>query len=185
MGIGAIGSIVAHTLVRGGCNEISLYDFDIKQPGNICRSEYDFICPTDDKMNNLANKLQRISPFVNVTIFKKHFDEYVKLASQQNSDIKKTVSSCLENDYDLIIDCTTDDDVMFALEQLKLPIDIVNISISNHANELVCAFSPSIYEFVKSVFTHIIKNDPYDIFFPTGCWNPTFKATYNDIAAKL
>ena len=23
------------------------------------------------------------------------------------------------------------------------------------------------------------------MFYPTGCWSPTFKASYNDIAAKL
>lgn len=185
MGIGAIGSMVAHTLVRGGCTEISLYDFDIKHPGNICRSEYDFICPTDEKMSNLAGQLQRISPYVNITLYKEHFDEYVKLASQQTSDIKEIIGKGFRDHFDLIIDCTTDDDVMYALEQLNLPIDVVNISISNHANELVCAFSPSIYEFVRGVYSHSIKNDPIDIFCPTGCWNPTFKASYNDIASKL
>lgn len=185
MGIGAIGSMVAQTLIRGGCNEIGIYDFDIKQPGNICRSEYDFICPTDEKMNSLATQLQRISPYVNITIYKEHFDEYVKLASQQDSKIKDAIATGFKEHYDLIIDCTTDDDVMYALEQLNLPVDIVNLSISNHAKELVCAFSPSIYEFVRGIYTHSIKNDADDIFYPTGCWNPTFKATYNDIASKL
>lgn len=185
MGIGAIGSIVAQTLVRGGCKNIGIYDFDIKQPGNVCRSEYDFLCPTNDKMNDLARQLERISPYVNVSMFKERFDEYVKWGSQQNSKIKDSIGKAFKESYDLIIDCTTDDDVMYALEQLNLPIDIVNLSISNHANELVCAFSPSIYEFVRGVFTHSITNDPYDVFYPTGCWNPTFKATYNDINSKL
>ena len=107
------------------------------------------------------------------------------MASQQTSDIKGIISKGFRDQFDLIIDCTTDDDVMYALEQLNLPIDVVNISISNHANELVCAFSPSIYEFVRGVYSHSIKNDPIDIFYPTGCWNPTFKASYNDIASKL
>lgn len=31
----------------------------------------------------------------------------------------------------------------------------------------------------------IIKSDTTDMFYPTGCWSPTFKASYNDIAAKL
>ena len=129
--------------------------------------------------------MQRISPYVNITIYKEHFDEYVKLASQQDSKIKDAIATGFKEHYDLIIDCTTDDDVMYALEQLNLPVDIVNLSISNHAKELVCAFSPSIYEFVRGIYTHSIKNDADDIFYPTGCWNPTFKATYNDIASKL
>lgn len=185
MGIGAIGSIVAQTLVRGGCKKIGLYDFDIKQPGNVCRSEYYFICPTNDKTIDLANQLQRISPYVNVSICKEEFDKIIKIGSQQNNDTKDSIGEVFKENYDLIIDCTTDDDVMYTLEQLNLPIDIVNLSISNHANELVCAFSPSIYEFVKGVFTHTIKNDPVDVFYPTGCWNPTFKATYNEINSKL
>ena len=185
MGIGAIGSMVATTLVRGGCREIGLYDFDIKQPGNVCRSEYDFLCPTNEKMNDLASARQRISPYANITLYKEHFDEYVKLASQQSSDIKQSVGQSFKDNYDLVFDCTTDDDVMYALEQLKLPIDIVNISMSNHANELVCAFSPSVYEFVRGIYSHTIKNDSSDLFYPTGCWDPTFKASYNDIAAKL
>lgn len=185
MGVGAIGSIVATTLVRGGCRSIGLYDIDNKEPGNVCRSDYDFICPTNDKMSDLSLKLQYISPYVNVVTFKERFDEFVKVASKQNSEIKESVRKAFKENFDLIIDCTTDDDVMYALEQLRLPIDVVNISISNHAENLVCAFSPSIYEFVRGVYQHTIKNDSVDLFFPTGCWNPTFKATYNDIASKL
>ncbi|MBR5374137.1 MAG: ThiF family adenylyltransferase [Paludibacteraceae bacterium] len=185
MGIGAIGSMVAHTLVRGGCRDISLYDFDIKQPGNVCRSEYDFFCPTNDKKNDLSFALRRISPYVNIDSYKNEFDAYVKIASRSNSELKESIATDFRENYDLIIDCTTDDDVMYALEQLDLSIDIVNISISNHAKELVCAFSPSIYGFVRGVYKDVIKNDSNDIFYPTGCWNPTFKASYNDIGAKL
>jgi hypothetical protein len=185
MGIGAVGSMVAHTLVRGGCRNISLYDFDIKQPGNVCRSEYDFFCPTSEKMNDLSKKLHSISPYVNVDINNIRFDEYVKMASHPDTKEKESVFTKLSENYDIIIDCTTDDDVMYALEQLNLPIDVVNISISNHADKLVCAFSPSIYGFVRRAYENLIKNDHHDIFYPTGCWNPTFKATYNDIASKL
>ena len=45
IGLGAIGSQVAKTLVRGGCKNITIADYDVKEPENICRSEYNFIPP--------------------------------------------------------------------------------------------------------------------------------------------
>ena len=35
------------------------------------------------------------------------------------------------------------------------------------------------------MFTQIVKSDMVDMYYPTGCWSPTFKASYNDIAVKL
>jgi len=43
IGLGAIGSQVAKTLVRGGCKNITIADYDVKEPENICRSEYNFL----------------------------------------------------------------------------------------------------------------------------------------------
>ena len=46
IGIGAIGSIVAKTLVRSGCTKVDFIDYDIKEPENVCRSEYSFYTGT-------------------------------------------------------------------------------------------------------------------------------------------
>ena len=59
------------------------------------------------------------------------------------------------------------------------------MSISNHAQELVCAFSPEMSGFVEEVYTKLLKNDLEDVYNPTGCWNPTFKASYTDIACMV
>ena len=89
------------------------------------------------------------------------------------------------NEFDLIFDCSTDDDTMRLLEKLQLRCDIVNISITNHASELICGFSPNISTFVQNAFSSIVENDLSDLYAPSGCWSRTFKASYNDIALMV
>ena len=183
IGIGAIGSMVAKTLARSGSKYLGLYDVDLKEPGNVCRSEYDFLSGVSDKSYELSSILQSISPFVQCEISPKALDSWIKL-TMDNDETKNAIQEIL-NRYDIIFDCSTDDGMMYVLDKLNLRSKLINISISNHANELVCAMGNNIIETVKFIFTQIIKSDTLDMFYPTGCWNPTFKASYNDIAAKL
>lgn len=101
-----------------------------------------------------------------------------------NKEAKKTVQDVLGR-YDIIFDCSTDDGMMYALDNLSLKAKLINLSISNHANELVCAMGYNITETVKFIFGKLVDSDTTDMFNPTGCWSPTFKASYNDIASKL
>lgn len=183
IGIGAIGSMVAKTLARSGSKHLCLYDVDLKEPGNVCRSEYDFLSGISDKSYELSSVLQSISPFVQCEISPKALDSWIKL-TMDNDETKNAIQEIL-NKYDIIFDCSTDDSMMYVLDKLNLRAKLINISISNHANELVCAMGNNITETVKFIFTQIIKSDTLDMFYPTGCWSPTFKASYNDIAAKL
>lgn len=183
IGIGAIGSMVAKTLARSGSKYLGLYDVDLKEPGNVCRSEYDFLSGISDKSYELSSVLQSISPFVQCEISPKALDSWIKL-TMDNDETKNAIQEIL-NKYDIIFDCSTDDSMMYVLDKLNLRAKLINISISNHANELVCAMGNNITETVKFIFTQIIKSDTLDMFYPTGCWSPTFKASYNDIAAKL
>lgn len=183
IGIGAIGSMVAKTLARSGSKYLGLYDVDLKEPGNVCRSEYDFLSGISDKSYELSSILQSISPFVQCEISPKALDSWIKL-TMDNDETKNAIQEIL-NRYDIIFDCSTDDGMMYVLDILNLRSKLINISISNHANELVCAMGNNITETVKFIFTQIIKSDTLDMFYPTGCWSPTFKASYNDIAAKL
>lgn len=183
IGIGAIGSMVAKTLARSGSKYLGLYDVDLKEPGNVCRSEYDFLSGISDKSYELSSILQSISPFLQCEISPKALDSRIKL-TMDNDETKNAIQEIL-NRYDIIFDCSTDDGMMYVLDKLNLRSKLINISISNHANELVCAMGNNITETVKFIFTQIIKSDTLDMFYPTGCWSPTFKASYNDIAAKL
>jgi len=180
IGIGAIGSMVAKTLARGGCKYIDIIDYDIKEPENVCRSEYTFFNGVGDKTSELKKILCEISPFVNVGIYKGSlFENYIK--SIYNYEQPKDELTNFLNKYDLIFDCTTDNDLMHVLNKFKIKGDLINLSITNHAKELVCAFHPNIYNFVINQFENVLENDIEDLYNPTGCWSPTFKASYNDI----
>lgn len=184
LGAGAIGSMVARTLVKCGIRFIDIFDFDIKKPGNVCRSEYEFKYGVSSKPIELANILTSISPFVNVNpLDKEYFD--ILLKSSLNGGEQKNEAGLFLNKYDLIFDCTTDDGLMNALDKYNIAGDIVNLSITNKAESLVCAFSPNIYKSVRHLYDNILPNDTTDIFNPTGCWDSTFKASYNDIALMV
>ena len=181
IGVGAIGSIVATTLARGGCRFITIADYDIKEPENVCRSEYKFSTGLDSKVLELKAALMEISPFLEVKALSE-FTDAVKQFINDNQfriPIKKTFEK-----YDLIIDCTADNDLAFILELLSISSDIINLSVTNHASELICAVKPNLYERLIHISSLLDKGDN-DVYNPTGCWSPTFKASYNDIALMV
>ena len=182
IGLGAIGSQVARTLVRGGCTDITIADYDIKEPENICRSEYNFIPPYENKADELASILLSISPFVELSSIRHLATEYIKfnLPSESLNSLSEQFSK-----FDYIFDCSTDDDLMYITGELNLTSTIFNLSIINHAKALVCGVSPNHYRFVRHQFDNILENDTLDLYNPIGCWNPTFKASYNDISIMV
>jgi len=180
IGIGAIGSILAKTLVRCGCKNIDITDFDTKKPENVCRSEYEFNNGLSDKVTELTTILTSTSPHCDINIINKEYFESIIKVFHKDKKAKAVFCKHL-NKYDLVFDCTTDNDLMYILNSLKLNCNLINMSITNHAKELVCAFYPNIYEFVINQFENVLYNDTNDLYSPTGCWSPTFKASYNDI----
>lgn len=184
IGTGAIGSMVAETLTRGGCKRIDLSDYDVKEPGNVCRSVFHFATGITEKVEELSILLTHISPFLDVNTVNQSYFELLSKDLFKDSTAKEELTIFL-NGYDLIFDCSTDNDLMYTLNQLELKNDLINLSITNHAKELVCAFYPNVYHFVVSQFTEVLKQDTVDLYNPTGCWSPTFKASYNDISVLV
>ena len=179
IGIGAIGSIIAKTLVRGGCLNIDIIDYDIKEPENVCRSEYSFASGINNKINDLNRELVGISPFVNINYNPENLNAILKSLYVNDSN-KKPIEQYL-NGYNIIVDCSTDNDLLYILSQLEIRPTLLNISISNHAKQLVCAVEKNRYDFVLNQYENVLKYDVEDLHNPTGCWNPTFRASYNDI----
>jgi hypothetical protein len=97
---------------------------------------------------------------------------------------KKEIESYL-NQYDLIIDCSADNDLLFILSQLNFSARMINLSISNHAKQLVCALEKNRYDFVMNQYQNVLSFEVEDLYNPTGCWSPTFKASYNDISVLV
>lgn len=180
LGVGAIGSIVAKTLVRGGARTIELNDYDVKNPDNVCRSEYSFITGNSNKTDDLSRELTFISPFVDVYISDSElWNGTLKLYALKTKDSKKELEEILSA-YDLIFDCSTDNDLMYIFNEMGLS-NVINISITNKARALVCGVETNSYNWVINQFSGILENDTTDLYNPTGCWSPTFKASYNDI----
>lgn len=116
LGVGAIGSLVCETIVRGGCRYIEVLDYDKKENGNICRSAYNFVSGIGDKTVELSDTLTRISPFVEVRIgMRDLFSVHAK--SSSISDGGKQYIETYLNSFDIIFDCTTDDDLMYLLSR--------------------------------------------------------------------
>ncbi len=180
IGIGAVGSMIAQTLTRSGCKYIDFIDHDIKEPENVCRSEYRFANGITNKTAELEKILYEISPFLNsAKLNDNYFEKLVKSFYTDPERQKKFIDDL--KPYDLIVDCSTDNDLMYVLNSLELETELINLSITNHAKELICAFHPNIYKFVNNQFSNVLNNDVEDLYEPTGCWSPTFRASYNDI----
>jgi hypothetical protein len=184
IGIGAIGSILAKTLVRSGCTKVDFIDYDIKEPENVCRSEYSFYTGITNKTNDLINEMCLISPFYESKNggynYSETFDFFLK-SHLTDITIKAEIENRL-NEYDIIFDCSADNDLLYVLSQLSISSKLLNLSISNHAKQLVCATEQNRYDFICTQFNgNVLKFEIDDLYNPTGCWNPTFKASYNDI----
>lgn len=181
IGVGAIGSNVATTLVRGGCVNVTLIDHDIKEPENACRAEYTFSAGINSKINELSLHLTQISPFVEISLS----DQFMDIAKITLNDSvwRETLLQKL-GEYDLIFDCSTDNDVAYILDQLDRPERIFTLSITNNAKELICAVPPKLYKWMIDI-SHQLGDDSTDLYNPSGCWSPTFRASYNDIAVLV
>lgn len=183
MGVGAIGSMVAVTLARCGAKYIALNDIDKKEPGNVCRSEYRFIAGSGDKALELMSVLWHISPHVDCRVESAILDLGIK-GFIGTEDGRKAIADKL-NEYDIIFDCTTDNQLMQVLDGVGYMGRIVNLSITNHAQDMVCVFSPSVSRDVRFIYRLLGRDAETDLYNPTGCWNPTFMASYNDVASKV
>jgi len=181
IGVGAIGSMVATTLTRGGCRQLTLIDHDMKEAENVCRSEYKFISGLSGKVVDLQKELLGISPFVEVKI-SEGLTTFIKIKAWDQQCMDE-VADHLDR-FDIIFDCSTDNDMAYILDQIGFDGEIFNISITNYARELVCVGKANLYNWLMTIFNQLI-NDDSDLYNPTGCWSPTFKASFNDIAVLV
>ncbi|WOK09141.1 ThiF family adenylyltransferase [Imperialibacter roseus] len=179
IGCGAVGSVISESLVRGGARHVALVDYDIKEPGNISRSNYKFINGVTDKTHELGLHLMTISPFVEVT-YSKRLTDNIKLFKFGDPKSREILIELL-SEYDFIIDCSTDNDLLFILDDLKPSSQVLSIGITNHAKELVFTTGDNLYRKTGQIFGQL-RQDMDDLFNPTGCWSPTFKARHTDIS---
>jgi hypothetical protein len=176
LGLGAIGSILAEALTRGGIKNITIIDGDKVESGNICRSRYTLDNIGESKSESLLKKLLHISPYLNIYSHEKKFPIITK-----NSFFFEKYKQQVDS-FDFIFDCTTDMEILFSLDQLKSNNTIVfNLSITNEAQQLVCIYGKeSLTQKKIEIFNSIQQAE--ELYIETGCQYYTFKASYFDIS---
>ncbi|MBO3272970.1 ThiF family adenylyltransferase [Hymenobacter defluvii] len=173
LGVGAIGSCLAETLVRGGVRDLTLADFDAVAPGNICRSRYRFRDIDAPKVAALQQHLQNLSPFVSV-----HISSSVPATLPRAKNWEGTVE--LLGKYDLIVDCSANNQVLTTLRHAVPVGKVIHLSITEGAEELIAVVDDDIcplQERREQLLAHISRAVYPDFREGAGCWHPTFRAS--------
>lgn len=179
IGTGAIGSSLLLSLVRGGCKQIAISDGDLIEPGNVCRGEFHFTGAYSGKAYELAEEVKRISPFVEILIFNK-----ISPIRTDNKDYLSLKTEFLK--YDYIFDCSTDKYLSLMLDSMNLRGQILNMSITDEASDLaVVTGLGNIHLLKNSLYNRISPRKEPAFFVATGCWSPTFQASFIDINVLL
>lgn len=191
IGLGAIGSPLAESLVRGGVTDLSLWDGDIVEAGNICRSKYNQSNIGNSKVFALKEHLQKISPFVKITsngYWKS--EDYSGVYDYKGGEFygninynsqEKFITSLKE--YDLIIDCTASNELLHFLSYAAKNVDVLSLCITNQSRDMLCLSNRNgnLFELRKYYLASIEQETGNFYSEGTGCYSPTFLATYCDI----
>lgn len=195
VGLGAIGSMVASTLAHTGISKIGLWDNDIVEPGNICRSSYSLKHLGESKVNAIVSIIRSINPYIK--ILERHgrwhqhhanYSEYIRGSFYANVNYNTQEEAVKEiKDYDLIIDCTGSNEMLHFLSYAVPETDVISLCITNHANELLCMSNKDGNPFeLRKAYLSRIEQDTKNFYVEgDGCYSPTFLATNCDIAALV
>lgn len=173
LGVGAIGSCVAETLVRGGVRDLTLADFDAVAPGNICRSRYRFRDVDAPKVLALQQQLLTLSPFVSV-----HIRSSVPATLPGAENWEETANWLRE--YDFIVDCSANNQVLNTLRYAVPAGKVIHLSITEGAEELIGVIDDGIcplQERREQLLAHISRTTYPEFREGAGCWHPTFRAS--------
>lgn len=189
IGLGAIGSILAKSLVRSGCLNIDLWDGDVVEAGNICRSAYCLDDLGESKVRALANKLKMISPFCTI-----HTNGEWCRGKYFNGDFYGQVNYIPQRHYidtlkkfDIIIDCTASNELLHFMSYACPEKLLLSLCITNHSQNLLVLSSKNGNPFeLRKHFLSKIEQDTQNFYAEgSGCYSPTFLAKNCDIAALV
>lgn len=197
VGLGAIGSMVASSLAHCGVSKIGLWDFDIVEPGNICRSAYTLKNIGESKVHAIESIIKSINPFIETKNLKTHGYWYYHDAintefigtsfyANVNYNSQEGASKELEG-YDLVIDCTGSNEMLQFLSYAASNAEIISMCITNHANDLLCISNRDGNPFeLRKAYLSRIEQDTKNFYIEgEGCYSPTFLANNCDIASLV
>lgn len=200
VGLGAIGSMVAESLARSGVTAIGLWDNDLVEPGNICRSTFRIQDVGENKGRSIKKHLIEINPYVKIEEIKaagtwsyyipddvNHL-KYIRGSFYDNINYDSQKDAILKiSDYDLIIDCTGSNELLHFISYAVTDKDIISLCITNHAQNLLMFSNRDGNPFeLRKAYLSKIEQDTKNFYIEgTGCYSPTFLATNSSIAALV
>lgn len=178
IGAGALGSVIAETLIRAGVTDIIVVDHDTLEVKNLVRHELVMTDVGRNKAAQLVRHLNSINPNVRARAITSGFP------ATKTQDLQ-----ALE-DTDIVLDVTANDDVLRSLEQHAWKTEklICVLSLGWKARTLhfystrTTRFSARAYERAIAAEIHADRSHPDDA--PRegiGCWHPVFPARHDDI----
>lgn len=184
IGAGCVGASVAEIFVRSGIYNLSIADSDIFKIGNLTRHTLNLNSIGSNKCISLCSHLNSINPHADITPISK----FLYLAT----DNETSYMNIEIDNYDIIIDCTGEDDILevFSNVEFKRPHYFISASVGFGAKRLYINMQNNIklnfYEFYQFISPYI-ESDLQKIddkILPRdgiGCWHPTFPARSDDI----
>lgn len=181
VGAGALGSTVAENLLRDGCTNLTIVDGEKFEIGNLARHTLSLDALNQYKATALASRLRELSPHATIHDVNSRYP----LSESDREAIP---------DPDIILDCTGNDQVLYAFDQE--PWDSAKLVVST-------ALGPQgkrLYTY--STFTQTFEFDDFDekiepwtlqdlsehhpdedlVPERVGCWHPASVITMNTIA---
>lgn len=180
IGAGALGSIIAELLARGGVRNFKIIDMEKLEIGNLSRHTLLMGDIGKGKADSLCKRLSMISPHINAEPYQCNFPS-----------TKKDVESQLF-EADMVIDCTASDDVLryLFLGRWLLPKIFVSVFVGFKAERLFLfvsdgftfpleVFNRETEAFVQKEREKVIMHG--ELLQGAGCWSPLFPARYDNI----
>ncbi|MDY2623955.1 MAG: ThiF family adenylyltransferase [Alloprevotella sp.] len=202
VGVGAIGSIVCESLARSGVSVIALWDDDTVEPGNICRSTFRAQDIGKSKVETIREHIVSINPFIELsTITTKGYwfsgingNIYSGPFQYMHGSFYGSVNYSSQEDaiklldkYDLIIDCTGSNELLHFLSYAVPEKEIISMCITNRSRNLLLFSSNDGNPFeLRKMYLSKIEQDTKNFYVEgSGCYSPTFIATYCDISTLV
>jgi hypothetical protein len=180
IGCGALGAPVSEMLIRGGVHQMTLFDGERIEIGNLTRHTLSMDDIGEGKADRLAQRLNSLNPHAEVAFVSSNVTFVCKDVSQR----------LLE--HDLIIDCTANDELLHVLAGISFPhhIHFFSISIGFRAKRMFCfhakneSFPVDEYMLEMSEWIKAEQVEFEGETFPRegiGCYHPVFPSRCDDM----
>lgn len=177
IGAGTLGASIGEQLVRGGVYNLTIIDDDIYSIGNSARHILSVDSVGKYKANELAKRFNSINPNIDVKFIN-------KALTKENVEIIDR--------YDIILDCTANNDVLYLLSsyETKRKKKYFSISFGYKAEILYFAYQSGcefdLEQYIamfgaKMKENEIVISDKELPWEGTGCWSPVFPAMAADV----